>query len=178
MEVDVLYKIPNDLIFRYIKRYVRSKSIKLALYCACDDNYLAKKTILNTLPLLNHLNGIMAVECTFKNISDILKINSDLKYNFTQSIALFVTKEDIDNKIIPYVVYSPTFICDTFSKEQPFDYFLKYTKTRDNVLLMGHQASVAISRIKSLCRYVIAFTDNEIITMLAKKDGVKEIDVL
>jgi hypothetical protein len=194
IDVNTLYRVPKDLCYKYLKQFVPKKSIKLAFYRSCLDYYITKKTIWNIVPSLSK-DGVLCVEVFLNNISNVIKFCEDNNYYY-DTLIFYNPKFDkglgtnfINCGIYFVLIYKEkphkvsggnilyidnhkdmyrevlTRICDTFSSPVNI------------LLLIGDTFLPFIEDFKILCRYIIAFGNDDFFAIQARKNGMREVEV-
>lgn len=174
MDIDVLYRIPKDIAWQYINTYISKSSLDLAVFRACPDSFVSKKTIWNLISRLKR-TGFICVQCEPEFVSDIIKIFIDKKYNYT------VTYFFDENRIYTYVISSKV-------KIRNFDIFVKINSWEDIAYALSNltqyrfvctfvgDACIPMAAIfKSLCRRVICFGADNFYCKYLLNNGISEI---
>jgi len=192
-DVDVVYSVPKDLAWKYLKSHVYGETVKLAIYKACVDMYVTRKTIWNTIPLLTK-DGLFAIWCNYNNLSYILSFceEQDLSYDVVLFCGSFIKGQEfktVYSAAIPFVfVYKdyPEENLNTASKgsnivqlvtDKPVDEIASKlvftTKVKDVVMFIGDAVAMA-PIVKNLCRHVVAFSNESIYVSALLNEGVVE----
>ena len=164
MDLDTLYRVPQDLIFRHLKQDIRHNSLDLAVLCACEDPYISRKTVYNTMPLINR-RGIILAKTTYEGISDLLKISDYSKVIIEQETAN------------PFVA-----ICNgeynldaTVVNKNVVDNYVETMSPNANILFAGDRVALHAIRAKQMCNSVMVYCDNHMFCVKLKNEGLKEV---
>jgi len=176
MDIDVLYRCPKDLCWQYLKQFVLLNSVDIAVYKACLDPYVTKKTFWNTISRIKP-NGLFCIECEPENISDVIRLVND--YGYKYSISGIYN----DSRLALYIwIYRSNLIKPNIRKLYRINNweddiprilanFVDYGKI---VLLLGDATLPFAITMKNLSRYIIAFGDDELYCQAIKMEGVRE----
>ena len=175
MEVDILYRVPKDLCWKYVKEIAKPNSIGLIYYKACLDPFITNKTIWNTISKLT-TEGFMVIECSPETIGNAISAINKIGWRYstipgigksTWAIFLFVYRADIlkpkhgrwiriDNwDDVAYLV-------------------VNLAKLEDIVMIIGDSTLLMIPTIKRLGRNIIAMGDDLIYCSIAANEGLCE----
>jgi hypothetical protein len=176
MEIDVIYRISQELCWKVIKGKIKPQSISMILYRACSDIYNTKKIIWNSLSRLKE-DGVFCIECCPKIVSNIINIIDETGYEYSMSCF----GDDFEFKLYVFV-YGSEFNklkCKKMIRIKDWKdivyNLLDFTKTKEIILLISNEILPFLSIIKQMNRYVIAFGDNDFIINSAKKQGIREV---
>lgn len=109
-ERNVFYNLPPDLAFQHVGGAVEKSSVALAVCQSCVDNYVTRKTLWKTLPLLQP-GGVLAVQCNYRNLSNLLAFADDSCYDwdvvlFSGRSAIGPTMRSYRTALVPFVLLS------------------------------------------------------------------------
>ena len=107
-DINVIYNIPKDIAFRYIKMHIYKNSVKFAAYKTCLDMYVTKKTIWNAMTRLS-TDGIFVIMCNYHNISHVLDFldSENLSYDVLLFYGDNIKGQDFFqtySSIIPFII--------------------------------------------------------------------------
>jgi len=175
---DVLYRVPKDLAYRYLKRYISNDSVKLIVYKSCVDHYIMKKTFWNSMQLLSQ-DGFFAVQCCFENISRVVELIGEEGYGY--DIVIFHGK-NIEGVILFVFVYKDKKYCKShvpdviqYDQESPLQEIsfriLNATQYSDLIVYIG-DAMVMAPVAKAIGREIVVFGDDPILESVIVDEGV------
>lgn len=179
-DINVLYRVPKDIAFKYLKMHIYKKSVKFAVFKTCLDMYVTKKTIWNVMTLLS-VDGVFALMCNYHNLSHILDFldNENLSYdvllfygdniegqNFSQTYSAIIPFIII-HKTISYIQKKSSNIINIKSSgnvfEEIFYYFNRFILPKEISLYIGEMSNLAMNA-KKFCHEIVVF-DNDLINI-------------
>lgn len=191
-DVDVLYRVPKDLAFRFLKAHVYPSSVRLVLYKGCLDMYVTRKTIWNATTLLTD-DGVLAIHCNYNNLShvteflreqemphDVLLFHGEhvVAQNFATRTAaaipfvlVYKTRPQVEKRLPNLVEVESDEVLDEI-----VSFFLSSVRADDLSLYIGDAATMAYPA-KLLGRNVIVFGDDPIAVSVLLNEGVSESEV-
>ncbi len=174
LEVDVIYKLPNDLIPQYINGVIKKESIDLGIYCACWDYNVNKQVIRKALTRLT-FDGKMYIRCFFENLSEIISVVTACNYSLRVLIIDDGTKDPY-----PVLFVSKINFCGSqvISKDPVVSALISPDSAQLVMLLGDKPTHEYVEKAKNLTNYVIGFTDNQLVLNRAKCLPVYIKDVL
>jgi hypothetical protein len=190
---DVLYQVPKDLAYRYLKRYISPETVKLAVYKSCIDNYVMRKTFWNVMPLLCD-TGMLAIQCSFHNISRVVDLiekenyDYDVLYFHGPNVKGLSLHNYYDASVVFVIVYKNGNLnrlqqqsnIIQIDADVPIDEIsfklLLLTHPLDLIIYIG-DAMVMARVAKTIGRNIIVFGDDDIFKQNLLDEGVREIEV-
>jgi len=193
--VSIVYKIAKDLAHQYLSSFVEEKSIKLAFYKACIDKDITYTTLSRTVPLLAK-NGVLAVECHYHNLSDVVRFCEETGYahdvlvfhgnlvhgqDFASCyssviffVVLFNTKPEWQSKVENFEELGG----ELPPLEEIVNEFTLATDNGDTLLFIGDISFMALYAASEGREFVVFSDDPACITVLTSEGAEeKEIDV-
>lgn len=176
MDLDVLYRIPKDIIWQHVKQFVPPQSVDIIIYKPCIDIYITKKTFWNALTRLKP-EGLFCLECEPENVSNVIKLIEDSSYEYC--LSYFIG----DNRIAIYVL---AYTEDTYKPESLKSYRISRWEedvpltiinlvSSNVIMLLGDATLPFIPIIKDRNKYIVAAGGDDIYSEIAKSEGIREI---
>lgn len=177
MELDVIYRIPKDLIWQYINKYVYKNSVNLVLFRTCLDNYTNQKTINKAVSRLS-TNGFFCLQVFPENVSYIIKCieNNNLQHQVvyfctnSNDISMFLlcgqNIKNTQNQII---------FVENFSDLE--DKLIFLCNTGDIILLVGDFFIPLAHKCKNFGRHIIGFGNEDCFVSIRKNYSIREISL-
>jgi hypothetical protein len=176
MDLNVVYRIPKDLCWQELKRFVRLGSVRLAVYRTCPDIFITKKTIRKAIDLIRP-DGYLCIQTTILDCSDVIRYLKQINCKFMYSVTFDGLAFHILVVIYKNEIYKPNLprIIRIELIEEIIDLLVKLTDYRDVCLMIADGALAYIDKLKALSRYVIAFGNDDFFISSAVKQGLREV---
>ena len=195
MDIDVAYRVNKDIAWQYIKQYVRKNSIKSCTFYACLDNYITKKIIWNTKPLLKG-GGFLFIVCNSFNVSTVVNICYENEYDYDliycKQSERHMRMSYYDDCITPIVVIHNNdrnnikLYKTTFSDVRPnfydiqennfIEYWSNYMITKheygDNALFIGDESLLYMNIFHNNCVNSIGFGFDNMVLDKLNNNGI------
>ncbi len=180
MEIDVLYRVSENLCHQYINRFVKQETIDLAFYRTSSDQYTTKKTIWNAASRITP-GGIFCIQVGPENISDVIRLVEQRSYKFKVIYCdcTWVTPEGVATYLLVYKSEIAKPKIDTLlrisSIEELGKKLIGLCTFGDLVLCVGDSTLPFVEMSKRLGRNVIGFGDDDKCAEDARYQGVREV---
>ena len=184
MELDVMYRVPKDLAWQQINRYVHRSSVDLAIYRPCPDLFTSKKTIRNAAGRIAP-GGIFCLQCEPETITWTIDIVEDcgMKYHVVYE---YCVEGYNGQHIRPWVLgyeggtfdadYKDDVIKITSAKKVGTT-MLPFSDFGDTVLCIGNESLPHAIHAKEMGRHVVVFADDQILGLKLHFEGVRGVEI-
>lgn len=180
LELDTLFRVPNDLIYNHINLVIPQRSVDVIIFRPCLDVYLIKKTMWNALTRLKDY-GVMLVECVPENVGIVINALDTTTYNY--KVSAFASKDMLALYVLIYKYYSPnnkflkSYRIITWEEDIP-TVLMNIDTFGKNVLLLGDRTLPYIPALKNMSKYIVAMGGDQMYIQLAKSQGIRIVDIL
>lgn len=182
MEIDVIYRIPKDFCWQYIKKFVKPAIIDLAIYHSSPDYFITKKTIWNAAGRIAP-GGIFCIRVFPENMSDVIKLVEEQGYKYRLIYFNFFGR--LNDSIVPFLIGYKNEILkpnlDTLIHIRNMDdigyKLINLCQYGGLVLCVGDATIQFADMSKKLGRNVIGLGDNPAWISLAEQQGVRRIEI-